>query len=672
MRTEARPVKGRFRRFLMRLLVIALALGAVLYAIQNHKPPLLIPEGGGIAEWAVYGGDEGGTRYAALTQITPGNVMHLEEAWVYRTGEDYTGTRYAGQAAFEATPILVDGTLYLSTPSSRVIALDPESGTEKWVYDPGVDLSAGTSELTSRGVSTWPAPGGSGERRIYVATLDARLISLNASTGKPFLDFGVNGTVDLELGIRLDPDTSSQNYLVTSPPAVIGDLIVVGSAVGDNTRTDAEQGVVRAFDVRTGALRWSWDPIPRSADSPAWREWEPEQARNTGGANAWSILSVDSQRGLVFVPTGSASPDYYGGERKGSNLYANSVVALRAETGKVVWHFQVVHHDLWDYDVPAQPTLITMHRDGLEIPALVQATKMGHVFFFNRETGEPLFEIEERPVPQSTVPGEESWPTQPFPVVTPALVPQTLQPEDAWGLTPFDRRMARERIEGLRSEGLFTPPSLEGSIHYPGVAGGTNWGSVAFDAPRELVIMNTSRAPFAITLFPREDYDLSKPPGDNVERALQRGTPYIMHRETLLSPLGLPVSPPPWGTLVAISTVTGKVVWESTLGTVRDLAPLPIPIKWGTPTMGGPIATESGLIFIAATMDNYLRAFNTENGRELWKGRLPAGGQATPMTYRLREDGKQYVVICAGGHGRLGTTLGDYVIAFALPDIQPG
>ncbi len=332
-----------------------------------------------------------------------------------------------------------------------------------------------------------------------------------------------------------------------------------------------------------------------------------------------------------------------------------------------MWAFQSVHHDLWDYDVPAQPVLMDVTRDGLKIPAVVQATKMGHVFFFDRDTGTPLFGIEERPVPQSDVPGEVSSPTQPFPTVTEPLVPTTLKPEDAWGLTPFDRRAARKRIESLRSEGLFTPPSVQGSIHYPGVAGGTNWGSVAFDPDREVVVMNTSRVAFAVTLFARNTYDRNKDYGD-VERGRQEGTPYIMHREPLLSPLGLPVSPPPWGTLTAVSTVTGKVVWTSVLGTPRDIAPVPISFNWGTPNMGGPIMTKSGLTFISATMDYYLRAFDTATGAELWKGRLPAGGQATPMTYRLKPDGKQFVVICAGGHGKLGTRLGDYVIAYALPD----
>jgi len=671
LRTEPPARAPRRRAPFVRVLVVLFLLAGALWWIPEPKPPLVVPRTQATAEWPAYGGDAGGTRYAPLDEITPENVMHLEQAWVYQTGEDYTGTNKAEQAAFEATPIVVDGMMYLSTPSSRVIALNPETGEEIWVYDPVIDIPQGSSELTSRGVATWPQPGheppGGWARRIYVATLDARLISLDAATGRPRQDFGRDGIVDLNEGVRVPPDQDFRNYTVTSPPAVIGDVLVVGSAIGDNARIDMERGVVRAFHALTGKLLWSWDPIPTHPEEPAYADWNPEQVKRTGAANAWSILSADPERNLVFVPTGSASPDYYGGEREGANRYANCTVALHAVTGDVVWAFQAVHHDLWDYDVPAQPSLIAVDRNGKRIPAVVQATKMGHVFFFDRVTGEPLFEIEERPVPASDVAGEAAWPTQPFPVVTEPLVPQELTPDDAWGLTPIDRAMARERLEGLRSEGIFTPPSLEGSVHYPGVAGGTNWGGVAYDPERDLIVTNTSRVPFAITLFPRDEYDFeAKFPG--VERGRQEGAPYVVHREPLLSPLGLPVSPPPWGTLVAVSTVSGKKVWEVTLGTVRDLASVPLPLKWGTPNMGGPIVTKSGLTFISATMDYYLRAFDTETGEELWKGRLPAGGQATPATYRLRPDGKQYVAICAGGHGRLGTRLGDYVIAFALPD----
>lgn len=666
---SAEETEGGTKRPLLRLILAAIVvLGGYSLFSKYYVPSLDLDYGGPTAGWLRYGGDDAGIRYSPANQITPDNVKWLRPAWEYHTGEDYTDTEFDDQAAFEATPILIGRTLYLSTPATRVIALDAETGKERWVFDPQVDFSEGRSEMTSRGVSAWLDPDGDGTEasaRIFIGTADARLFALDAETGKPIADFAKGGYADLKADIRIKHE---RNYTITSPPAIIGGLAIVGSAIGDNGAVDLSRGTVRAYDVRTGERRWMWDPIPRSPSDPGYAEWTPESAEKTGAANAWSIMSVDAARDLVFIPTGSASPDYFGGERPGSNLYANCIVALRASTGEVVWHFQVVHHDLWDYDAPSQPVLIDIDKDGQTIPAVVQATKMGHVFFLHRETGEPIYPVEERPVPRSDVPGEEAWPTQPFPTVTPPLVPQTLTPDDAWGLTPLDRGAAKKRIASLRSEGLFTPPSLQGSVHYPGVAGGTNWGSAAYDRDSGLVVMNTSRVAFAVTLIPEDEFEQRREEGEG-EFARQRGTPYGMNRAPLLSGLGLPMTPPPWGTLAAVDARTGKLAWEVTLGTVRDLIPGPLPWgpKWGTPNMGGPIVTGSGLVFISATMDYYLRAFDLNTGEELWKGRLPAGGQATPMTYRLSPESKQYVVICAGGHGRIGTKLGDSVIAFALP-----
>lgn len=627
-----------------------------------------IPEGGPAAGWEHYGGDAGGSRHSTLTQIDRGNVGQLQLAWSYRTGEDFS-VRGAGQKAFEATPILVDGRLYLSTPSSRIVALDPETGRELWVFDPKVDTTMSYSEYTSRGVSAWrdpqAAPGALCALAVYTGTIDARLIAVDGITGHPCPRFGNNGTVDLSAGVGT---VERGDYQVTSPPAILNGIVVIGSAIGDNRGVELERGVVRAYEARSGALRWAWDPIPRDPADPARATWEGESADRTGAANAWSILSADAERDLVFVPTSSPSPDHYGGERLGDNRYANSVVALRGSTGEIVWHFQIVHHDLWDYDVPAQPTLITVQRDGRDIPAVAQATKMGMIFLFHRETGEPLFPIEERPVPQTDVPGERTSPTQPFPVLPRPLVPHELRPEDAWGLTP-GRRSCRSQIESMRNEGIYTPPSLKGSLVYPGLAGGSNWGSVAYEPSRGLLIANTSRLPFYVRLVPRSQFDEERKNGKG-EFARQAGTPYGMQRYRLVSPLGLPCSPPPWGTLAAIDMNTGDVRWEVPLGTTRDLAPVPIAVNTGTPSMGGPIVTASGLIFIAAAMDNYLRAFDIDTGGELWKARLPAGAQATPMTYRLQPAGRQHVVIAAGGHGKAGTKLGDHVLAFAL-DVAP-
>jgi quinoprotein glucose dehydrogenase len=615
-------------------------------------------------EWPAYGRDGGGSRYSPVAQITRDNVTKLRVAWTYHTGAVPT-TAAGRKSAFEATPVLVDGVLYLSTPFNRVIALDPQTGAERWTYDPKINPAGDYSEVTSRGVSTW-RDSRTGQRRIIVATIDARLIALDAATGQPCRDFGQDGQVDLTRDVRL---TDRGDYQVTSPPAVINDLLVVGSSIGDNRGVEIERGVVRAYDAHTGQLRWNWDPIPTDAGDPARKTWQGDGATRTGAANAWSLISVDPQRGLIFVPTGSPSPDFYGGERKGDNRYANSVVALRAESGKVAWHFQVVHHDLWDYDVASQPMLITIKRNGRAVDAVAIGTKIGHLFLLDRDTGMPLFPVEERAVPQTNVPGEQSSPTQPFPTLPHALVPQRLTPEDAWGLTPADQEACRERLKKLRSEGVFTPPSLEGTVLFPGNVGGMNWSGMAYDPTRNLVIVNTNRLATVARLIPRDEYTKlrSSHEGDrlNGEFARQTGTPYAMYRESLLSPSGAPCNAPPWGALAAVDAATGALRWEVPLGMIPQLGMFPKAVEWGSINLGGSVVTAGSLIFIAAAMDTYLRAFDVETGKEVWKGELPASAQAAPMTYEV--GGKQYVVICAGGHGKLGTRRGDAVVAFALP-----
>ena len=637
-----------------------LMLVLTLSAFGQHKAKV-----GSDGEWPAYGRDPGGSRYSPLKQIDRSNVKTLRAAWTYRTGATAAKGRSVNNAAFEATPILVDGTLYLSTPFNRVIALDPANGSERWSYDPKVDLSKHYSEVTSRGVSSW-SDARTGKRRIYVGTIDARLIALDAANGEPSKEFGQDGHIDLTRDVRL---VDRGNYQVTSPPAVIGDLIIVGSAIGDNRGAELERGVVRAYDARTGRLHWSWDPIPPAATDPARRTWKGDSAEHTGAANAWSIISVDPERGLAFVPTGSPSPDFYGGQRKGNNEYANSVVALRAATGKVVWHFQVVHHDLWDYDVASQPMLITVKRGGRTIPAVAVGTKIGHIFVLNRDTGKPLFPVEERSVPRSTVPGEESSPTQPFPTLPAAIVPQKLAKEDAFGLSPADREACSKLIGSARSEGLFTPPSLEGTIAFPGNAGGMNWSGMSYDVKRGLLITNTNRIATLVRLIPREEYKKLRESGEGNrftgEFGTQTGTPYAMYREHLRGPSGAPCNPPPWGVLTAVDLATGQVRWEVPLGTISQLALFPESKNWGSLNFGGSTVTAGGLVFIAAAMDTYLRAFDVETGKEIWKTPLPASSQATPMTYEIA--GKQYLVICAGGHGKLGTKVGDYVVAFALP-----
>jgi quinoprotein glucose dehydrogenase len=621
------------------------------------------------SSWSRYGGDDGGNRHSALTQIDRTNVSELEMVWTYRTGELGAGFARAAKLSFEATPILAQGSLYLSTPTSIVIALDPETGKERWRHDPRIPRDRRYAEATSRGVSSWldssADPRAPCSHRIFIGTLDARLIALDGASGRRCAAFGDRGIVDLSAEVRA---TVAGEYLVTSPPAIYRDVVIVGSAIGDNRGVELERGVVRAYDARTGTLKWSWDPIPTSDAEATARGWTPEAARRTGGGNAWSMLSVDAGRGLLFVPTGAPSPDFYGGERSGNNEYANSIVALRADTGALVWHRQLVHHDLWDLDLAAQPLLVDIEREGKSIPTVVQATKTGLLFVFDRETGEPVFEVVERPVPQSDVPGETTSRTQPFPATPPLVSHAAVTPEDAWGLTFYDRGKCRDKIAGYRSEGIFTPPSLRGSIMWPSYVGGVNWGSLAFDHERQLVLAAVNHLPMVVTLIPRDELRRMQDSGHtDSEFSNQTGTPYGMRRELLASPFGLPCTAPPWGTLAAIDLRRNAIRWQVLLGSTRDMTPWFLPPRTiGMPNMGGPIVTAGGLVFVAAATDNYLRAFDVQTGRELWKGRLPAGGQATPMTYEAR--GRQFVVIAAGGHGSLDTTRGDYVVAFALPD----
>jgi quinoprotein glucose dehydrogenase len=615
-------------------------------------------------EWPVYGGDPGGTRYSPLTQVDRSNVAMLTTAWTFRTGEKEPGAR-----SFEATPILVDGTLFLSTPLGKIIALDPVTGRERWRHDAQVNPRQGFGDFTSRGVSAWRDPaattGAMCGRRIIAATIDGRLLALDAHTGAACRGFGRDGVVSLRDGLRNRPFEIAE-FEVTSPPAIINGLIVVGSAIADNNRTDAASGEVRAYDARTGRKVWSWDPVPQRADDPAYGAWEGVDAHRTGAANAWSVIVTDTARGLVFVPTSAPSPDYYGGARLGRNDYANSIVALRATTGQVVWHFQTVHHDLWDYDNAAPPALVDITLDGRPRAAVLQATKTGMLFVLDRDTGVPLLPVEERTVPPSDIRGEVAWPTQPFSALPP-LSPHRLQASDAFGLTDASRAACREQIAALRNEGIFTPPSLRGTLAFPSNIGGAHWGGVAWDAPRQRAIVPVNTVAAFVRLVPTEGTDIpalrreAQSRGHQVNRL--RNTPFHQVRGLLIGPDGVPCTPPPFGSLVAVDIGTRTIAWSVPLGNMspehasRDAL--------GSPNLGGPIVTAGGLVFIAATLDRHVRAFDVETGRELWRAELPAGGKATPMTY-IGADGRQYVVIAAGGDGgRFGTS--DAVVAFRLP-----
>ena len=618
--------------------------------------------------WLHYGGDAGGTRHSAAAEITPENVSALREAWTYRTGDMEARAEDMKHSAFQATPILFAGSLIFCTPFNEVIALDPGTGAEKWRYDPKIKTGYRPgNQFVCRGVTPWvdaaAAPDGLCASRLFMGTTDARLIALDAATGQPCLGFGMDGEVRIDPGMELQWPGEFQ---ITSPPSVANGVVVVGSSISDNRRVNAPKGTVRAFDARTGKPVWDFDPVVQGAkDHP--ESWpRGGVAERTGHANVWAPIAADEARGLFFLPTSSPSPDFFGGMRTGDNRYANSVVAVEAASGKVRWHFQTVHHDVWDYDLPAQPSLVTLMRDGKPVDAVVQVTKQGFVFVLDRDTGEPIFEVEERPVPQDGAAGEFLSPTQPFPVAPPPLVPQMLTADDAWGLTYWDRKACRDKIAAARSEGIYTPPSAQGTIMYPFTAGGANWGGAAYDPATQTLYINTNRAAHLITLIPSESYEAAKAAEPNEEISPQAPARWAVKRELLLSPLGLPCTPPPWGMLTAVDLSEGVIIWESVLGTVRDIAPVPLPLKWGVPNFGGPMVTAGGVVFIGATMDDYLRAFDAASGEELWKGRLPAGGQATPMTYVW--EGKQYVVIAAGGHARATTKLGDYVKAYALPD----
>ena len=618
--------------------------------------------------WQHYGSNAEGTKFSPLDQISTENVGKLKEAWVYQTGDGPKPHK------FQTTPILFDGSLIGCGPSGVVFAIDPETGAEKWTYDPEYAPSAyGAVNMNCRGVSAWTDTQASENdacrTRVIYGTNDLRVIALDAMTGQPCDGFGDKGVVKVDAGKPLDEHDEVQFH---SPPSIINDVAVFGTALFDLYRIDSPSGKVRAFSTRTGDLLWEFDPVPRSPEDPGHKTWGNNAAEIFGAANVWSFTAADPKNDLVFLPTTATSVDWYGGDRPGNNLYANSIVALRASTGERVWHYQIIRHGIWDYDLPSQPILADIVKDGETIPTVIVLTKQSMVFVFNRLTGEPVFPIEERPVPQDTdVPGEWLSPTQPF-VDTPApLNDLTLTEEDMWGFTFFDRGSCVEKLKNIRNEGLYTPPSLQGSLLNPAGAGGMNWGGGAFAQESNLLIVPTFHSPAIVTLVPREEAA-----GGQAASAASKmsfpltGTPYVGTLEFLTSSLGAPCTKPPWARLSAIDLNDGALKWQVPLGSIENETAFPF-IAWemGTPIAGGPISTAGGLTFIGATTDDKFRAFETSTGKKLWETRLPAGGQATPMTYEV--NGTQYVVTAAGGHVYYqNATPGDYIVAFALDETQ--
>lgn len=674
------------RRALGRMALAPAALGAVMIAatlapalgsgpddvpaVNLASQPVDTP--GQDGEWAAFGRDAAGTRFSPLTQITPANVASLKPAWTFRTGVVQKGMK----SPLEATPIMVGGRLVLCTQTNVVIALDPETGKELWRFDPKVDPTGASTVTTCRGVSHFSAPGAADcPERIITATFDARLIALDAATGKLCPGFGTGGMVDLKQGLG---EVLPGFYYVSSAPAIVRGRVVVGGWVADNQSTDEPSGVIRAFDAVTGAFVWAWDAgNPANSKGPPPGQW---YTRST--PNSWAPMSADEALGLVYVPTGNPAPDHFGAYRSPASLkYGSSVVALDAGTGAVRWSFQTARNDLWDYDVPAQPTLFEANVGGRMVPALAQATKRGELFLLDRRTGAPLAKVEERPVPQrGHVPEEKLSPTQPFSTGMPNFRGPNLTEKLMWGLTPLDQLWCRIRFRQLRYDGPMTPPGLDESLIYPSIGGGQNYGGVAVDPERGVMIVNSFYYGTVAQMVTRAETDRlhanAKGMHDWTLPLPMAGTPYGIRMSGLLSPLNVPCQAPPFGTLHGVDLKTRKLLWSRPFGTAQDSGPLGIamglPLPMGMQNFGGAMTTRSGLTFIGSVKERAFRAFDTATGRELWKARLPASANANPMTYTGPRSGRQFVVVAAGGHVNLQSMpLSDTFVAFALPETRP-
>ncbi|PIM52446.1 membrane-bound PQQ-dependent dehydrogenase, glucose/quinate/shikimate family [Roseateles chitinivorans] len=627
-----------------------------------------VPDG----EWHAYGRTGFGQRWSPLAQITPANVGDLKLAWEFRTGDVRGRPGDPKETTFEVTPLKVGERLFLCTPHQTVLALDATTGRELWRFDPQVRGELALQHLTCRGLSYQPPPdpmAAAGAQppacaaKLFMPTADARLIALDPASGKPCPAFGRQGAVDLWAGM---PNAKPGAYYSTSPVVVTRRLVIVGGTVLDNASTKEQSGVIRAYDIETGALVWNWDSANPDATAPL----AAGQTYTANSPNSWSVASVDEDLGLVYLPMGNQPPDQWGGKRSAAvERHSSSVVALDLATGRLRWVFQTVHHDLWDYDVPAQPVLVDLTVRGARVPALVQPTKQGELFVLDRRDGRPVFPVTETPAPQGAAAGDFTAPTQPVSAIS--FNPPVLRERDLWGVTMFDQLWCRIAFHRLRYEGRFTPPSTQGSLINPGNFGVFNWGSIAVDPVRGIAFTTPAVLAFTSQLVPRHDdtsqlvQDEGKPSGSLPALNENFGAPFASRMKPFTSPLGVPCQAPPWGTVAGVDLNEGRIVWRHRNGTVRDLSPLPLPLRLGVPSLGGPLMTAGGLAFLSGSMDDYVRAYDVNDGRVVWESRLPAGGQATPMTY-LGADGRQYLLVVAGGHGSTGTKPGDHVRAYAL------
>lgn len=656
--------------------------------IPAHREHPVKPAYAAGADWPAYGGTDAGTHFSSLDQFDTDNVDQLEVAWKIETG-DLPGPNHPAEITDETTPLKVNDTLYVCTPHSKLLALDPATGKTRWRYNThlsrqGADNFSGWAHMTCRGVAyaasdqgksaksenspvddthnTQNAPAAKAcPRKIYLPTADARLIALNADTGQRCANFGNDGQIDLAENQR---PFNPGGYYSTSPPVVADGLVIIGGHVTDNSSTDEPSGVVRAYDADTGTLVWNWD----SGNPDDTRPIGPDEHYTRNSPNVWAPMSVDHERGLLYLPVGNAMPDQFGGNRTpASEAYSSSLVALHVKTGQVAWHQQLTHHDLWDMDPPAQPVLTDMatKHNGMQ-PVVIQPTKQGQLYVFNRSTGKPVVPIHEKPAPQGAVKGDYTAKTQPHSALN--LLPPRLTGADMWGATPFDQLACRVKFQSLRYDGQFTPPSLKGSISYPGNLGVMNWGGVAVNPADQSLFVAPKYLAFVLQLVPRDKArQMAKANSENGGLQPNSGAPYAVRIEPLMSPMGLPCQAPSWGNVAGVDLQQRTVAWQHPNGTARDQTPvLPVPLPVGVPALGGPVATAGGVAFESGTLDYYVRGYDMATGEQLWQARLPAGGNATPMTYTAA-DGQQYLVVVAGGHGTFGTKFGDYVIAYKLP-----